>query len=219
MRRATFRRIKFHAHLRNVQVTTAKAAIEQAQGTREPEAPVAEADSPTQTQLDTAQLAALLESMAERLDDIERARFQNLDEMREIAIELSVAIASHLLKKKLDAGEFQVEELVRDAIEQLLPAERISVKVNPADLNGLAQLGESAAEFEQLVDLSADPKLPRGACFVGTSEHGLLSSLESRLEHIRETLLQGIPYARTERRKPVEVDAALRRFPDRRKLA
>ena len=219
MRQTTSQTVKFHAHVRNVEVST-RAAMP-----AEPKAPasvtqVEEVAPPSSSHVEAIQLASLLDAIIDRLEDISHARSQSFTELQEIAIELGVAIASHLVKSKLDAGEFNLERLVRQAIDQLLPAGRINVRVNPADLDDLQRaLNEPNEDLLRRIDLKEDPKLPRGSCFVGTSDHGLLSSFEARLENIRETLLQGIQYARIERRKTIDVDGSLRRFPDRRKPA
>lgn len=167
-----------------------------------------------------ADLKLLLSDLASSLDELNDARASNIEELREIAIELSVAIASHIVREKLDADEMDVSGLVSAAIEKLIPCETIQVRVHPQDLSAVREVITSEhMESAGMLDFQADPELPRGSCFVSGDGHGFVSTLDDRLENIRETLLQGIEHARIERRKADGFGTQLRRFPDRRKFA
>lgn len=165
-------------------------------------------------------LSALLSELTSGIEALNDARAKNVEELREIAIELSVAIASHVVREKLDADEMDISSLVAAAIEKLIPCESIQVRLHPQDLNAVqAVLTDGYKGSVGLLDFQADPEMPRGSCFVSGDGHGLVSTLDDRLENIRETLLQGIEHARIERRKADGFGAQLRRFPDRRKFA
>ena len=218
MRRTISQTVKFHARLTNVVMETALAVQDPPKSPPVEEPAVMDKPAPAESQ--TVRLQELLETLVEQLDSFQQSREQNLQELQEIAIELGVAVASRLLRNELDANRFNVVELVREAITHLQLDEKLRVRLNPVDLEALAKSEEElVGEVGDRVELGPDPKLPRGSCFVSGTSGGLLSSFESRLENIRETLLQGIEYARIERRKPINVDGSLRRFPDRRKLA
>ena len=70
-------------------------------------------------------LSALLSELTSGIEALNDARAKNIEELREIAIELSVAIASHVVREKLDADEMDISSLVAAAIEKLIPCESI----------------------------------------------------------------------------------------------
>lgn len=217
--------VRFHANLRHVglRVVRLKPDVDCPPpdvtdvGSDDPVGELKEPETPSQP---TQHLETMLADLQQQFDTLFTARAQNISELHEIAVELAVMVASHVVKQELDAGQLNLKELVRQAIEQLLPATKLVIHLNPEDANDLAaiQADLQTGVLEQL-DLIQDAAIPRGGCLVANEEHGLFSTLEARLENIRDTLLQGIEYARTERRKTLQVGSTLRRFPDRRKPA
>jgi flagellar biosynthesis/type III secretory pathway protein FliH len=215
MSRNVSQTVSFHAFVRDVESQWQAAPnIEPEQQAAVLVAPQEPAAAPVDG------LVVLLEEINERVEAIRNAHAQNLTELQELAIELAVAIAAHVVKEKLEANELKLENLAQAAITQLLPAERITVSINPLDALDLENvLQDELTRFKQNVEIIHNRELPRGACLVVGDDHGLLGTLENRLETVRETLLQGIEYARIERGKTLDTGGSLRRFPDGRKLA
>ena len=164
----------------------------------------------------------LLESIKQRLDDLEQRRAQSLHEMQQLAMELAVAMTGHLIQARIEEGDTGLEHLAQQAIERLLPHGPVKVALHPSDLQLLAERhAELVAELqaEGHSTFVADKSVPRGGCRADAGEVGVWSTLEQRLSHLREELIQGIDYAQTERRQAEGSGAGLRRFPDRRETA
>lgn len=220
MKRTISQTVTFHASVRDIEIHIQPPPKSQQLDEDLHEQPVEEAGAPADSSVDSNSLAAILAQINERIESIDAARAHNLCELQELAIELAVAIASHIVKTRLDAHQLNLDELVQSAIAQLVPAEKITVRINPLDRVDLKQcVDEPFTQLSQKIDIVDEQDLPRGACLVTGDDHGMISTLESRLENIRDTLLEGIEYARIERRKAIDTSGTLRRFPDRRKLA
>lgn len=213
--------IKFHAKLRKVALAFSASATHSGHAAElQTPAPLAsEPAAPPELSAEHA-LKELLEDLSRQIDAMSKERAQNIGELHELAIELSLVVASHIVKRELDADSLNLNDIVIAAIEQLLPAQEITVRLNPNDIVDLENIESSfRSDLADGIRFVQDAAIPRGGCFVEGDELGLLSTLEARLENMRDTLLQGIEYARVERRKTGGIGESLRRFPDRRKPA
>lgn len=217
MKRPVTKTIKFHADLVGIQSQVRKSPTTSSVAADTPKAAAVVASPESQS---SAALRGILDGIYEQMDTLESARAQNLRELQEVGIELGVLIASHIVKEKLDANELDLSELVMAAIDKLLPCDRLVIKLHPSDLGPVQHYVEQELkEDSERFELQEDATLPRGSCFVAGNGHGLLSTLDGRLDDIRETLLQGIEHARIERRKADGLGKSLRRFPNRRQRA
>ena len=166
-------------------------------------------------------LAGVLGQLLELVGELRSAQRARLEEMQRVAVELAVAVARQLLFDRLEAGEFPVEQMVRAAVQRLEPRQAVTVYLNPEDLALLERRTADeplfALDTEEL-RLVGDPALARGGCRAESGDLGILTNLEDHLADIRRDLLQALPAAEVERRKPLG-EPALRRFPERRATA
>jgi flagellar biosynthesis/type III secretory pathway protein FliH len=166
-------------------------------------------------------IVELFEELSRSLDDLNRRRRQSLQEMQQVAVELSLLVASHILRERLDKDDFPVDRLVSEAMERLAPHQPIEIRLHPQDLQMMERkLGDQLPSWnKEHVRFIPDASLSRGSCFADAAECGLLSSLEQRLTDVRHQLLEGLDDAEVERRQTGSGADSLRRFPDRREIA
>ena len=163
----------------------------------------------------------VLASMTEAAHNFDSRKRQLLAEMQQVAIELAVAVAGHLVHEKIQASEFPIENVVRQVVEHLGAKQPVKVRLHPDDLALLAQrLGDSPlATSAADVELVPDATLSRGDCRAEAGEVSMLSQLDVQLADLRRHLLGSLGHAEIERRKAQTGDRGLRRFPDRRQTA
>ena len=186
--------VSFHAPL--VSITTTFSSSAEQRPEPEPEEQVAKVAEQEAAQALSDKTAVLLEEISGQLDAYHRVRKSQLEELQGVSVELAVAVAAHLVQREVDQGDIDLTKLVDEASAQLLPCERIQVVVNPKDRVDLASIHASALETQ--IDLVEDPEVSRGSCSVRSETESMVSSLESRLSRLRDTLLRGIDYARNE---------------------
>jgi len=166
-------------------------------------------------------LESVLGQLLELAGELRSAQRDRLEEMQRVAVELALVVAGQLVYDRLEAGDFPVEEMVRAAVQRLEPRQAVTVYLHPKDLALLERRTADeplfALDTEEL-RLVADPVLARGACRAETGDVAVLSNLEEHLADIRRDLLQALPAAEVERRKPTG-EPALRRYPERRATA
>ncbi|WP_437187018.1 FliH/SctL family protein [Planctomicrobium sp. SH668] len=167
-------------------------------------------------------LQPLLETISEKLNVLDQRRHQSLAEMQQVALELAVAVASHLVFEAISSDQFGVEQLVQQAIAGMEIDGVPIVWLHPLDLELLNQrLRNSSVKWNpEKVHLRSDPSLSRGGCRVkGTDGRLQVSDISLRLSEIRRHWLEELDDTQTERRSTQEEGQKLRRFPDRRKYS
>lgn len=188
----------------------------------EEHAPPAEPKLDNEASDQREQVQQVLGSMIAAVRQLDEWQRESLDELQQVAVELALAIASRIVHKKLEADEFAVEELVREVGARLGTGKPLTVRLHPDDL---ALLGRRLGANQPLlpdnadVQLIPDPTLGRGDCLAEAGGVGLLARPKLQLAELREQLLGSLTDAQTERRKAVQGDRNLRRFPDRRQTA
>lgn len=151
-----------------------------------------------QLSADRRAIETVLGSLTAAADDLTRQHAERMDQWRTAAVELGVSIAAKLLHERITAGDFAVEQMIRDMAADMTDDEVVSVRLNPKDL----ELLESRLDGQPLLSrptdpqLIADPTLGRGECRVEGKASLSLSDLPRQLGQIREDLLRSIAHAR-----------------------
>lgn len=178
--------------------------------------------APDPAELQERQAVEAVLANLERLgNDLRAQQGQRLKDMQQVAVELALAVASHLVQKQLVQNEFPIEHLVARVAERLEPQQPATLFLNPDDLNLLeARGGEAGHDFLKAnpdLRLLADASLARGDCRAETGDLTIVSRLEEQLNDLRAGLLETLPEAQVERR--AQRATTIRRFPDRRHTA
>lgn len=164
-------------------------------------------------------LEELLLSLQEQLNELENRRKASLSELQRVAVELAVAVAGHILRTEVLAGNYPLESLVREAIDRLGGPPMATVNVHPEDLAWLQSHGDITTKFATIARWNGDRGLQRGSCFVEAGDLGLVANWSQQLEDIHRRLLEGLEDAQIERRGSRETPEGMRRFPERRETA
>lgn len=179
----------------------------------------AEAVEPSSPGIDDVR--RLLAAVEVAIAEAEVARIQSLDELQQLAVELSIMIAAELVGRAIDQDALDVSGLVREAVAQLGLAAPLTITLHPADVAQLESLGSTVGTswLDENIRIEANPALPRGHCQATNGPRALLSEIGPRLESIRAALLEGLNDAQIERRHAAGLGTPLKRFPERRDIA
>lgn len=121
-------------------------------------------------------------------------------EMRQAAVELAIAVACRVVFDKLQAGDFPIEEMVRQAAARLPAAPAVIVYLHPQDLDLLRRrLGDEPLSTVRGPELrlEVDPSLPRGGCRAEAGEIHVLGDLATQLAELRLQLLWSASHAQS----------------------
>ena len=167
-------------------------------------------------------LQRVLNGLVEVANELQAQEYQRLEEMQQVAVELAVAIASHVVHERIEAGDYAVEALVRKAAAGLKTAQPITIYLHPLDLEllekRLAKMQPPAPDLTKLRFIG-DALLGQGDCRAEAGDIGVLSQVQEHLTGIRKQLLETLPEALLDRRRSLPAARRLKRFPDRRHTA
>jgi len=129
--------------------------------------------------------AAALLAVVERVD---AAADRAQEELARQSVELAVEIARTLVGLRIDAGEYDLETIVRGALSDSgVGRGACVVHLNPEDHARL-----EGVLFRSGTELCVDPSLARGDVHLSTPRGLLVREMEATLEAIREQLLEEV---------------------------
>lgn len=126
-------------------------------------------------------LAAAAERLGSAVDHAEEALAAD-------AVELGVEIARQILKLEIDAGNYDLERIVRATLGASdVKRGRVAVFLNPADAEMIRSV-----DFRDETEIRTDPDVARGTVHVETPRGLLVRDPAAALEEIREQLLEDL---------------------------
>jgi flagellar assembly protein FliH len=136
-----------------------------------------------------AEIAAAAAALGEAVHGIEQLRAEVAETVEADAIELALTLAGKILAGAFQARPELVVEIVQGALRRISDRRRITVLVNPSDLEVVrAAIGELTAQGSgvELCDLQSDERVGAGSAIVRTSEGEVDASVHTQLERARE---------------------------------
>jgi flagellar assembly protein FliH len=131
-----------------------------------------------------AAAAAVIAQQAEAAEALERR-----------AVELGLALAGKILAGALEVEPERVLESVRGALRGIVERERITVLVNPEDLelvrSAMDDVRQSLGGIEHC-EVQAERRVARGGCIVRTPVGDVDARVETKLERAREVVASAL---------------------------
>lgn len=140
-----------------------------------------------QAHQDAILVARALERAIEAIAALQRSRRLDVDAWHAAAVELALAVTAKLLRRQIDAGDFPIDQIAREMIDQCAPERSIALRLHPDDLATLS----SKEPLRDRVRLIADASLARGDARVEADDEVIVCSLTDQLAAIRDALLRG----------------------------
>lgn len=155
-----------------------------------------------------SQLLVTNRANLERLDDIKKVMTQLNEEMKnyidrrgdqlqqleERLVQLSLAIARKILFKEMENDKELIVRIIEKALMAVEGEKSITIELNPKDKDNVSSLWDELNQtlFDGLeVDLKENPHISRGGCKIISAIGTVDASLESRLEKIENLLTEG----------------------------
>lgn len=138
-----------------------------------------------------AEMRSVAHTFTQALEGIEAVRGEVVAAVEVDAIELALALAGKILAGALQARPEMVLEVVQGALRRINDRRRITVLVNPADLETMkSSIDEVAVQGSgvELCELQADERVGVGGAIVRTAEGEVDASVQTQLERAREVL-------------------------------
>jgi flagellar assembly protein FliH len=137
------------------------------------------------------EIAAASQALGDAMRGIEALRVEVAESVEMDAIELALMLAGKILAGAFQARPELVVEVVQGALRRLSDRRRVTVLVNPADLDAVrAAIGELTAQGSgvELCDLQSEERVGVGSAIVRTAEGEVDASVHTQLERAREVI-------------------------------
>jgi len=137
------------------------------------------------------QIEPVLQSLRQMLSELESLRRREVRTIEKEGVELALAVARKVVGQEIAAHPEAVAHLLRDAVRRLEHAGTLTIRMNPADLERLAdvpsQLLKDLAEPGR-VRFEADASLSAGGCFIESEAGDVDARVEQRFRIVEEAL-------------------------------
>lgn len=113
---------------------------------------------------------------------------------REQIIRLAIQIASRILVREIEQGQYQIERILTEAIATTPGGSILEIRMNPDDLKTYEELVRSgSAEIEANVKLTADWSIGKAECVIVTTEGLVECTMQEHLRQIDAALQAAQP--------------------------
>jgi flagellar biosynthesis/type III secretory pathway protein FliH len=109
-------------------------------------------------------------------------------EHRQAIAKLSIEIARKILSQKIKEGDYQIESIVQEVLNNAPARQNIVVRLNPQDLAKCQQLQKDDNNMLASVKLVADPGIGPAECVVETPKGKVESLIDGHLEQVARAL-------------------------------
>lgn len=139
-----------------------------------------------------AQVAPAVAALHAAASAVGEARDTAAAEAERAAVNLALRIAEQVIRGAIEASPERVLETVTGALRTLMERDRVTVLVNPEDLeivrDRAAEVVGQLGGIEHC-DVQADRRVTRGGAIVRTSQGDVDATIDAKLERMRELLV------------------------------
>ncbi len=140
-----------------------------------------------------SEVSAAVAALEDALEALQALRVEALEDLERDSIELALALAGKILAGAMQARPELILESVQGALRRLGDRRRVTVLVNPDDLqtvaDALAAEGGAHAGGVERLELLGEERVSRGGAVVRTDEGEVDASVQTQLERAREVVL------------------------------
>jgi flagellar assembly protein FliH len=138
-----------------------------------------------------AELEPAVHALAEAVAGVHELRERAAEDVERASVELGLQIAEKALAAAVEVQPERVVDVVRGALRCMIDRERVTVLVNPADLDlvrgAVSELVLSLGGIEH-IEVQEERRVGRGGAVVRSAAGEIDGRLETKLERAREVL-------------------------------
>jgi flagellar biosynthesis/type III secretory pathway protein FliH len=151
--------------------------------------PSAEAQAAESLKVRNEDLTQVLEALQDAVSKINDFHKSVVERTKEQIAKLAVEIARKILMQKIQEGDYEIESLVKEALEHAPAHKDVVVRLNPQDLVECqkAQQDDGFGTFSG-IKLVADANIGRAECVVESPKGVVESLIEQHVERIAKAL-------------------------------
>ena len=137
------------------------------------------------------ELQPAAQALAAALDEVAEERRRSTDVLEREAVELALQLAEKVICGALEVQPERVLDVVRGALRRVVDRERVTVLVNPGDLelvrDAAGSLTGALGGMERL-EIQEERRVPRGGCVLRTADGEIDARIGEQLQRARELM-------------------------------
>jgi len=111
---------------------------------------------------------------------------------RQAIAKLAVEIARKILAQKVKEGDYKIETIIQESLNNAPTRQDVVVRLNPQDLARLQQTQQQGEAAFAGIKFAADPDIGPAQCVVETPKGKVESLIESHLEQVARALSKAV---------------------------
>jgi len=150
----------------------------------------AEATAASQEKVDQA-----VSALRAAVEEIEKARSRDRERMEIETARLALAIAKKIIRYETEHGNV-IENVVKAAMRQVADPRKLTVRLNPRDIEAAAALGDqlqNGEDADSQLALEGDETVDRGGCVIETRLGDVDARIDQQIKVIEELLNDQLP--------------------------
>jgi len=140
-----------------------------------------------QLQAERKKLAGAMAAIQDAAGQLRQLHADILAEGERQLADLAVQIARKVLMQEIQAGRYEIDPIVAEALRHVPARHEAVVHLHPDDHAACQMVGQLAGEAEG-IRFVADPNVPRAECAIETPEGVVEAAIESHLSQIARAL-------------------------------
>ena len=132
-------------------------------------------------------LDTLCKSLEKAATELKRFQQEIFTSHREQIAQLSVKIAEKILLKEIEAGRYEIENIIQQALKTVSGHKDIIVRVNSNDLEQLSRHNDGNSALAN-IKLTADPNIGPAHCILETDRGMIEYCIEEHLKQVAQAL-------------------------------
>lgn len=137
------------------------------------------------------ELEPAAQALAAALEEVAEERRRSTDVLEREAVELALQLAEKVICGALEVQPERVLDVVRGALRRVVDRERVTVLVNPGDLelvrDAAGSLTGALGGMERL-EIQEERRVPRGGCVLRTADGEIDARIGEQLSRARELM-------------------------------
>lgn len=135
------------------------------------------------------QIGSLCSALEQAIAAAEQSQRQYFVSQKDKIVRLSMEIAAKILAKDIREGNYEIEQILLDAIQTIPVSSQMVVRLHPTDLETLRQAIKSKAlELPEKLRFVDDPAVGLAECIVESDEGVIEHLIEDHLKQIEAVL-------------------------------